>query len=194
MDQQEKAGSGMALEPVDPQPVWNPIFLTRQNFSKSAENLPYLVGIYSAVDDEEADDEEASDEEVGDEEANDGEESELGVTEGEDEAQTIDDATNRSLREEDQIKLFMRDSEGWEHPELCTPQADALEDICCGARLNQLDCSEWEGESVALLDEGCFVGDTFQRREYENPGPLNSRGIYSRLAPKVRPHKINFHT
>jgi len=166
-----KAKPHEASKPVVPQLAWNPIFLTRQNISKSTENSPYLAQIYDASDDEEA---------------SDSDESEFGDTESEAETQTNADPTDRSAVEVEPIVRFMRDSLDSEYPELCTPQADTLEAICCGAELDQLMRGESGGGNVALLDEGRFVGDTFQRREYETPGPLTAQGIYDCLSKKVR--------
>jgi len=178
MDQQKETKPHEALEPVIPQPGWDPIFLTRQNISKSTENLPYLAQIY-ASDDEEASDNEGS---------------EVGETESEVELQTAADPTDRFAVEEEPIVRFMRDSLDSEYPELCTPQADTLEAICCGATLDRLVRGESGDGTVALLDDGRFVGDTFQRRVYENPGPLTAQGIYNYLSKKVRCREMIFYT
>jgi hypothetical protein len=162
---QPKEESFNTSRPVEPHSAWNQTFLTRREISKS-EDSPYLADVHDDSDDPESDDE--------------------GSVVGE-----PGDAGTSAV--EEPIRKFMRASLDSEHTEPCNPQAEILEEVCLGSSLDQLVSNEWRGEPVALLDDGCFDGDTFVRREHENPGPVTAQQLYFRLDGKVGSKRNHIH-
>jgi hypothetical protein len=153
--------------PDDELVSWNPVFLMRQNIQLPRPNKPHLPGLLADLD--------AIRTKSMHPEHN----------------RTLDmgsgNRTGQSSSSNlEAIRVFMGSILEGEDPTLSTPRADTLAEICRGSSIESLTRDEWEGEAIALVDEGCFISDAFKRRASDPCVPLTARDLYHRLQEKVK--------
>lgn len=187
----------MLTEPNEKFPQWPALFEGRRQFSREAENQPYIKFLQTQLFDGEEDEDEDEvsskddDDDVSSEHVN-GIEGEGNNRENKDKNQN-DNKDSETYNGPSKVRLFMRGMTGDEDTLHYRDQVEEVASICEQANLGELGTKTRQyRKHVALLDDRNILGNTFVNKRLSPPGdcrpylgPLTAQRLGDELIKKV---------